>query len=91
MCKVHNQCREFWRRFCTAALLLFPAVNRVFEGGESYVRISMPCGRSNDRCEGGGGYFAERELADRLGRDKRTIQKWEKGEMKIALEDFLAV
>lgn len=34
---------------------------------------------------------SQRELADRLGRDKRTIQKWEKGEMKIALEDFLAV
>ena len=33
---------------------------------------------------------SQRELADRLGRDKRTIQKWEKGEMKIALEDFLA-
>ena len=32
---------------------------------------------------------SQRELADRLGRDKRTIQKWEKGEMKIALEDFL--
>ena len=34
---------------------------------------------------------SQRELADRLGRDKRTIQKWEKGEMKIAMEDFLAV
>ena len=34
---------------------------------------------------------SQRELADRLGRDKRTNQKWEKGEMKIALEDFLAV
>ena len=34
---------------------------------------------------------SQRELADRLGRDKRTIQKWEKGEMKLALEDFLAI
>lgn len=34
---------------------------------------------------------SQRELADRLGRDKRTIQKWEKGEMKIALEDFLDI
>ena len=34
---------------------------------------------------------SQRELADRLGRDKRTIQKWEKGEMKIALEDFLGI
>ena len=34
---------------------------------------------------------SQRELADRLGRDKRTIQKWEKGEMKIALEDFLEI
>ena len=34
---------------------------------------------------------SQRALAERLGRDKRTIQKWEKGEMKIALEDFLAV
>ena len=33
---------------------------------------------------------SQRELADRLKRDKRTLQKWEKGEMKIALEDFLA-
>ena len=24
-----------------------------------------------------------------MKRDKRTLQKWEKGEMKIALEDFL--
>ena len=31
---------------------------------------------------------SQRELADRLGRDKRTIQKWEKGEMKIALRGF---
>lgn len=34
---------------------------------------------------------SQRELAERLGRDKRTIQKWEKGEMKIALEDFLEI
>ena len=34
---------------------------------------------------------SQRELADRLGRDKRTIQKWEKGEMKIAQEDFIAL
>ena len=34
---------------------------------------------------------SQRELADRLGRDKRTIQKWEKGEMKITLEDFLDI
>ena len=31
------------------------------------------------------------ELADMLGRDKRTIQKWERGEIRIALEDFLDV
>mgnify|MGYP002229325366 FL=1 len=30
-------------------------------------------------------------LAERLGRDRRTIQKWEKGEMKITLEDFLDI
>ena len=34
---------------------------------------------------------SQRELAERLGRDKRTIQKWEKGEMKIAMEDFLEI
>lgn len=34
---------------------------------------------------------SQRELAERLGRDKRTIQKWEMGEMKISLEDFLAI
>lgn len=34
---------------------------------------------------------SQRDLAERLGRDKRTIQKWEKGEMKIALEDFLDI
>lgn len=34
---------------------------------------------------------SQRELAERLGRDKRTIQKWEKGEIKISLEDFLEV
>ena len=26
---------------------------------------------------------SQRELADRLGRDKRTIQKWEKGELAV--------
>ena len=26
-----------------------------------------------------------------LGRDKRTIQKWERGEIRIALEDYLDV
>lgn len=35
--------------------------------------------------------LSQRELADRLGRDKRTLQKWEKGEMKITMEDFLAI
>ena len=34
---------------------------------------------------------SQRELADRMGRDKRTLQKWEKGEMKVSLEDFLEV
>ena len=34
---------------------------------------------------------SQRELAERLGRDRRTIQKWEKGEMKITLEDFLDI
>ncbi len=34
---------------------------------------------------------SQQELADLLGRDKRTLQKWEKGEIKISLEDFFAV
>ena len=34
---------------------------------------------------------SQQELAELLGRDKRTIQKWEKGEIKIAFEDFLEV
>lgn len=34
---------------------------------------------------------SQRELADRIGRDKRTLQKWEKGEMKISLEDFVRI
>lgn len=34
---------------------------------------------------------SQQELADMLGRDKRTIQKWERGEIRIALEDFLDV
>lgn len=34
---------------------------------------------------------SQQELADMLGRDKRTIQKWERGEIRIALEDFLTV
>lgn len=34
---------------------------------------------------------SQRELAERLGRDKRTVQKWESGEMKISLEDFLEI
>ena len=32
---------------------------------------------------------SQQELADMLGRDKRTIQKWERGEIRIALEDYL--
>lgn len=31
---------------------------------------------------------SQQELADMLGRDKRTIQKWERGEIRIALEDI---
>ena len=31
--------------------------------------------------------LSQRELADRLKRDKRTLQKWEKGEMKLSLEE----
>lgn len=34
---------------------------------------------------------SQRELADRIGRDKRTLQKWEKGEMKVSLEDFVRI
>lgn len=34
---------------------------------------------------------SQRELAERLGRDKRTVQKWESGEMKISMEDFLEI
>ena len=34
---------------------------------------------------------SQRELADRLKRDKRTLQKWEKGEMKLSLEDFFEI
>ena len=34
---------------------------------------------------------SQRELAERLGHDKRTVQKWESGEMKISLEDFLEI
>ena len=34
---------------------------------------------------------SQRDLAERLGRDRRTIQKWEKGEMKITLEDVLDI
>lgn len=35
--------------------------------------------------------ISQRELAERLGHDKRTVQKWESGEMKISLEDFLDI
>lgn len=28
---------------------------------------------------------SQRELADRLGRDKRTIQKWEKGKSRLRI------
>ena len=34
---------------------------------------------------------SQRELAERLGHDKRTVQKWESGEMKISMEDFLEI
>jgi len=34
---------------------------------------------------------SQQELAELLGRDKRTIQKWEKGDIKVTLEDFLEV
>lgn len=34
---------------------------------------------------------SQRELAERMSRDKRTIQKWESGEMKISLEDYIAI
>lgn len=31
---------------------------------------------------------SQQELADMLGRDKRTIQKWERGEIRIAAGGF---
>ena len=34
---------------------------------------------------------SQQELAELLGRDKRTLQKWEKGDIKVTLEDFLEV
>ncbi len=34
---------------------------------------------------------SQRDLSERLKRDKRTLQKWEKGEMKISMEDFLEI
>ena len=35
--------------------------------------------------------LSQRELADRMGRDRRTIQKWESGEVKVGLEDYLDI
>lgn len=35
--------------------------------------------------------MSQQELAAKLGRDKRTLQKWEKGEMKVSIEDFFEV
>jgi hypothetical protein len=32
VCKVHNQCREFWRRILHRRFAVFPAVNRVLRG-----------------------------------------------------------
>ena len=34
---------------------------------------------------------SQQEVAAQLGRDKRTLQKWEKGEIRITLEDFLLI
>lgn len=34
---------------------------------------------------------SQQELANLLGRDKRTVQKWEKGEIRVTMEDFCAV
>ena len=34
---------------------------------------------------------SQRQLAELLGRDKRTIQKWENGEIKLSLEDYLDI
>lgn len=34
---------------------------------------------------------SQRRLAELLGRDKRTIQKWENGEIKLSLEDYLDI
>ena len=34
---------------------------------------------------------SQQELANIMGRDKRTLQKWEQGEIRMALEDFLDV
>lgn len=33
---------------------------------------------------------SQQELANLLGRDKRTVQKWEKGEIRVTIEDFCA-
>ena len=35
--------------------------------------------------------ISQQELAELLKRDKRTVQKWEKGSIKISMEDFLEV
>lgn len=34
---------------------------------------------------------SQRQLAELLGRDKRTIQKWENGEIRLSLEDYLDI
>lgn len=34
---------------------------------------------------------SQRQLAELLGRDKRTVQKWENGEIKLSLEDYLEI
>ena len=68
-----------------------PAENRVLMGEKQFMseyryRVAEAITAAREAAG-----ISQRELADRLGRDKRTIQKWEKGEMKIALEDFLAI
>lgn len=34
---------------------------------------------------------SQRQLAGLLGRDRRTIQKWESGEIRLLVEDYLGI
>ncbi len=81
---------SFYQRKVFYVATLECLVYKCVSGGKEYVQLPEPNRGSHCLCPERGGQISA-GACGYAGRDKRTIQKWERARSRIALEDFLDV